>query len=201
MDAARFQQATGVSRETLTRLETYAALLAKWQRRINLVGASTLADLWRRHMQDSAQLLPLLPPSATTLVDLGSGAGFPGMVLAILGVPDVHLIESDTRKAVFLGEVSRATATRVTLHARRVEEVPPVAADVVTARALAPLPELIQMARRFSGESCVWLFPKGRDVDRELTLVPETPTLRIEKVPSLTDPGGTILRVQRISRA
>jgi 16S rRNA (guanine527-N7)-methyltransferase len=99
-----FAAATGVSRETIERLSAYAALLVKWQARINLVSASTLEDLWRRHMLDSAQLLPLLPEGTTSVIDLGSGAGFPGLVLAILGIPEVHLIESDQRKCVFLTE-------------------------------------------------------------------------------------------------
>ena len=102
MGAEEFRMETGVSRETLERLILYANLLRKWQRRINLVGRSTLDDLWRRHMLDSAQLLQLLPDDARCLVDLGSGAGFPGLVLAILGVPEVHLIEIDGRKVRLL---------------------------------------------------------------------------------------------------
>src|SRR3954469_13124540 len=101
---------TGVSRETRERLDIYADLLRKWQRSINLVGPRTVGDLWNRHFLDSAQLLPLMPPGVSVLVDFGSGAGFPGLVLAILGVKQVHLIESDQRKATFLREVARATA-------------------------------------------------------------------------------------------
>src|SRR3546814_4796348 len=95
------------------------ALLAKWQRAVNLVGKGTLPDLWRRHMLDSAQLWALLPPGATNLVDLGSGVGLPGLVLAILGAPDVHLVEADAKKCAFLREAARVTATAVTVHKDR----------------------------------------------------------------------------------
>src|SRR5437588_12718613 len=109
LSPAEFAAATGVSRETLARLDAYAELLRQWSPRINLVAASTLDDLWRRHVLDSAQLFPLLPPGAHSLIDLGSGAGFPGLVLAILGVPAVELIESDARKCAFLREAARGT--------------------------------------------------------------------------------------------
>ncbi|NNG05692.1 MAG: 16S rRNA (guanine(527)-N(7))-methyltransferase RsmG [Inquilinus sp.] len=197
MSAEAFAAASDVSRETLEKLIRYLALLEKWQRRINLVGRSTLADPWRRHMLDSAQLLPLLPEGARILVDLGSGAGFPGMVLAILGVPEVHLIESDGRKAAFLGEVSRETSTPVTIHAARIEDVRPFVADVVTARALAPLPDLVELARRFSDSRTVWLFPKGQDVDRELTATTKEANMRLERVPSRAHPSAVILRLTR----
>ena len=200
MDAEGFQKETGVSRETLERLETYAALLAKWQRRINLVGRSTLDDLWRRHMFDSAQLLPLLPEGARILVDLGSGAGFPGMVLAILGVPEVHLIESDGRKAAFLREVSRETSTPVDIHVARIEEVPSFVADVVTARALAPLDKLLELASQFAGDKTVMIFPKGQDVDRELTATTKHTTMRTEFVPSRAHESSVILRLTGTDR-
>ena len=201
MDAEAFRRETAVSRETLDRLCVYAALLRKWQRRINLVGRSTLDDLWRRHMFDSAQLLPLLPEGARRLVDLGSGAGFPGMVLAILGVPEVHLIESDTRKAAFLRDVSRETSTEVDLHVARIEDMQPFVADVVTARALAPLAKLLILARPFVGEQTVMLFPKGQDVDMELTEATKHTIMRTEIVPSRTHDSGAILRLTRIDSA
>ena len=103
LTAEDFRRLTGVSRETLARLERHAALLTKWQKRINLVGRESLRDLWRRHMLDSAQLVPLLPERTRSVADIGSGAGFPGLVLAIMGVPEVHLIEADARKCAFLG--------------------------------------------------------------------------------------------------
>ncbi len=201
LDAEGFQRETGVSRETLGRLCVYAELLKKWQRRINLVGRSTLDDLWRRHMFDSAQLFPLLPDGTHRLVDLGSGAGFPGLVLAILGVPEVHLIESDSRKAAFLREVSRETSTPVDIHVSRIGDVTPFVADVITARALAPLAKLLILARPFIGDRTVMLFPKGQDVDIELTEATKHTIMDTEIVPSRAHASGAILRLKRIDRA
>jgi 16S rRNA (guanine527-N7)-methyltransferase len=189
-----------VSRETLARLAVYGELLAKWQKAINLVGPRTLGDAWTRHFLDSAQLLPLVPADARVLVDLGSGAGFPGLVLAILGVPEVHLVESDTRKAAFLREVARATAAPVTVHAERIERVAPIRADVVTARALAPLGDLLALSERFLGPSTTALFPKGQNVEQELTDARKAWRMRAETLPSLTDPDARILRLGDISR-
>jgi len=199
--AAAFQAATGVSRETVARLERYAAALARWQRAINLVGRATLDEVWQRHFLDSAQLIALLPDTAGPLVDLGSGAGFPGLVLAILGVPDVHLIEADTRKAAFLAEAARLTGTEVTLHNRRIEAVPPFVARVVTARALAPLPALLGLAHRFFGPDTVGLFPKGRDWRRELTLAEEAWTMDLRCLPSVVDSDSLIMRVATLRPA
>ncbi len=134
-----FARVFDVSRETLERLDAYVGLLAAWNRRINLVGASTLGDPWRRHILDSAQLLPHVPRQARVLVDLGSGAGLPGLILSILGVPEVHLVESDQRKAAFLFEAARITGAACKIHPVRAEKMPRLAADVVTARALARL--------------------------------------------------------------
>ncbi|MCG5241934.1 16S rRNA (guanine(527)-N(7))-methyltransferase RsmG [Azospirillum doebereinerae] len=200
-DATAFQEATGVSRETLERLSAYEVLLRKWQPKINLVGPSTLPDLWRRHFLDSAQLFPLLPDATRVLVDLGSGAGFPGLVLAILGVPEVHLIESDSRKAVFLREAARAAGVTVTVHNKRIETVTGIEADVVTARALAPLADLLGWSFPFLGSRGTALFLKGQALDDELTAVAGGWTLRSERFDSRSDPTGTILRVSDLDRA
>lgn len=200
-DQAAFQAETGVSRETLDRLAAYADLVRRWQPKINLIGPSTLDDLWRRHMLDSAQLQPLLPEGVRTLVDLGSGAGFPGIVLAVMGVPDVHLVESDTRKAAFLREAARVSGTTVTVHARRIDAVPEIAADVVTARALAPLAELLAWAHRFVGSKGVALFPKGQHAEDEVADAARQWTMSVERLPSRTDANGTVLRVSGIARA
>ena len=191
-----FRQAVPVDDEVFEKLVTYAALLTKWQNAINLVGPRTIGDVWRRHLLDSAQLHPLLPDRARTLVDLGSGAGFPGLVLAMMGVPDVHLVESDHRKAAFLTHVSRETKTNVTVHARRIETMPPMVADVITARALAPLPKLLGLAERFVGPDSVCLFLKGQDVDSELTETTKSMNMEVERMPSLTAPSATILRLR-----
>jgi 16S rRNA (guanine527-N7)-methyltransferase len=197
MTPDEFRAETGVSRETLDRLIRYAEVLEHWQTRINLIGRGTLKDLWRRHMLDSGQLLPLIPPGARRLIDLGSGAGFPGLVLAILGVPEVHLVEADARKCAFLREaVRRVGAVNVTIHNRRIEAMPAESFDVVTARALAPLPDLLTLAQRFAGPGTVYLFPRGRGVDEELIRSPETATMRLERIASRTEPGAAILKLE-----
>ena len=193
----QFRDATGVSRETLDRLALYAELLGRWQARINLVAPATLPDLWCRHMLDSAQLFPLVPAGARRLIDLGSGAGFPGLVLALMGVPEVHLVEADARKCAFLREAARVTGARyVILHNCRIESMPPEPFDAVTARALAPLPKLLKLARRFAGPETVYLFPKGRGLAEELITAPETATMRLERIASRTDPGAAILKLE-----
>jgi len=196
-----FAARCGVSRETLARFQTYADLLLRWQKAINLVGASTLPDLWRRHFEDSAQLFSLLPPTARVLVDLGSGAGFPGLVLALMGVPEVHLVESDRRKATFLREAARATGTAVTVHADRIESVPPFPADVVTSRACAPLQDLLKLSLPFRKAGTLGLFLKGKMVNRELTRANEVWDIESTIRPSGTDPEGSILLVQEWARA
>ncbi len=200
MTPAEFAQATGVSRETLARLETYAALLERWRERVNLISAASFADLWRRHMLDSAQLFPLIPATTRRLVDLGSGAGFPGLVLAIMGVPGGELVESDGRKCAFLEAVIRETGVNAAVHNARVEALARVPADVVTARALAPLPRLLALAERFIGPETLCLFPKGARVDEELTEAAKKWTMALVRVPSSTDPSGTILHIQEISK-
>lgn len=188
----------GVSRETLERLQAYLDLLVRWQAKINLVGPSTLADPWRRHILDSGQLWRWWPPGARSMVDLGSGAGLPGIVLAVLGAPDVHLIESDQRKAAFLREAARACGAPVTVHAQRSEAVAPLAADVVTARALAPLPDLLELAWRHVHDGTTCLFLKGRGAESELTLAHEDWTMRVAMEGSLSDPEGHILLISEI---
>lgn len=191
-----------VSRETSARLETYATLLAKWQAKINLVGPATLPDLWRRHFLDSAQLLPLLPKAAGVLVDLGSGAGFPGLVLAIMSAWRVHLVDSDQRKCAFLRQVALDTGIndRVAIHARRFEDVAGYQADVVTARACAPLTDLLGYALPFIGESGTCLFLKGAQVEEELTAAEADWNMRVARRPSLTDKAGVILVIDRLQR-
>jgi 16S rRNA (guanine527-N7)-methyltransferase len=193
--------ATSVSRETIERLSAYAALLVKWQARINLVSASTLTDLWRRHMLDSAQLLPLLPQGTTSLIDLGSGAGFPGLVLAILGIPEVHLIESDQRKCVFLAEAARAAGAKPIIHNKRIEQLKGLSAGVVTARACAPVDQLLTYAQRFLWQDGKALFLKGAAVEEELAAACKNWQMEVERFPSTSDPTGCILRLGQVRRA
>src|SRR5580700_2125505 len=165
-----FVELVPVSRETLARLEAYADLLTRWSARINLIGRDTLPDLWRRHILDSAQLRRLIPNSARSLIDLGSGAGLPGLVLAILGVPGVELVEADSRKCAFLREAARVTAAPVTIHNARAEAIRPRPVEIVTARALAPLDRLLALAAPFLGPQSLCLFLKGARAEEELTL-------------------------------
>jgi 16S rRNA (guanine527-N7)-methyltransferase len=197
-DAKAALAALAVSRETMARLELYAGLLEKWQKAVNLVAASTLPELWQRHMLDSAQLWPLLPPGTHRLVDLGSGAGFPGLVLAILGVAEVHLVESDQKKAAFLREAARLTAAPATIHNQRIEAVAPFAVEVVTARALAPLPRLLALAAPFLTEGAIGLFLKGESAAEELTEARRQWTMTVTAEPSRTSPQGVILRVESL---
>jgi 16S rRNA (guanine527-N7)-methyltransferase len=200
LSAEGFAKIIGVSRETQDHLQDFVELLRSWNRRINLVGRDTIGDVWRRHILDSAQLFRLIPKETQTLVDLGSGAGLPGLVLGIMGVPKVHLIESDGRKAVFLREAVRITKANATVHSTRIDRALPFAADVITARALASLPELLTISEQFRSAHTICLFPKGRMVEEELTEATKTWHMQIHRQPSLADPSGIILRLEGITR-
>ena len=190
-----------VSRETLERLTTYLDLLERWQRAVNLVGASTLADPWRRHILDCAQIVEHLPVAARAVVDLGSGAGLPGMVLALLGVGNVHLVESDQRKAQFLREAARITRAPVIVHATRIEQLDGLRGDVVTARALAPLPKLLSLAEPVLRPRGVCLFLKGEHALRELTAARQSWHMQAETVRSRSGSKGVLLKLQGVGRA
>jgi len=200
LDPAGFAALTGVSRETGARLEAYAALLAQWNQRINLVSRDSLRDPWRRHFLDSAQLFPYVPARARSLVDLGSGAGFPGLVLAILGIPGIERIESDARKCAFLREAARIADAPVTVHHARIEAVASHEVEVVTARACAPLDRLLVMAQRFIAPETVCLFLKGERAGEELTAARRGWTMRVACHPSRADPRGVILKLEQVAR-
>lgn len=197
---AAFQAHTGVSDQTLARLESLVAVLLKWQARINLIGRGTVDDVWRRHILDSAQLTPLLPATAQTVIDLGSGAGFPGLVLAILGIRGIHLVESDGRKCAFLREAARITGAAVEIHGIRAEALTLGKADVITARALAPLADLLDIASPFMEPHTTCVFPKGKSAEQELTVSQKTWMMTVNRFKSVTDPEGTILKLEDISR-
>jgi 16S rRNA (guanine527-N7)-methyltransferase len=187
-----------VSRETVDRLDAFVSTLERWQKAINLVGQNTLGDVWHRHVLDSAQLKPLIPQGTKTLTDLGSGAGFPGLVLAAL-CPDlgVTLIESDARKAAFLGEAAR----RMTLEkppkivVGRIESVPPAPADIVTARALAPLSQLLTWAEPHRTDTAICLFHKGKGWQVEVTEAMKEWDFSPQTFTSVTDLDAVILRI------
>ena len=188
----------GVSRETLARLEVMVETLLRWQKAINLVGRATLDDVWTRHVLDSAQLAPLIPATTKSLADLGSGAGFPGLVLATLRSElDVTLIESDARKSAYLSEAARKMGLpkQPKILINRIEAAPPAQADVVTARALAPLGQLLTWADRHRANPAICLFHKGKDWRAELTGAMKDWEIECTPQPSVTDRDAVILRI------
>lgn len=193
-----FAAKTHVSRETLARLQTYARLLVEWQDRLNLIGPSTIPDLWRRHMWDSAQVADHV--SGKVWLDLGTGAGFPGLVLALMGKGQVHLSEKSPKKCLFLRSVVKETQAPAVVHEGRAEDLklPPI--DVIVSRACAPLPRLLAMAHPFFGKHTVALFHKGLNLDDELTEATKYWNIFYKVIPSVTDPRGRLLRVESLSR-
>ncbi len=189
-----------VSRETMQRLTVFAELLGRWNTRINLVGRSEISNLWPRHIADALQLSVLIPRGTARAIDLGSGAGFPGLVLAIATDLPFDLIEADHRKAAFLREAARVTKAPVTVHAARIEAVNLPPAPLVTARALAPLSALLEYSHRLISPGGVALFPKGLGADRELTEAEVTWNMRVERFRSQTDMEGTIFKLSEVVR-
>ena len=189
-----------VSRETTARLETFAALLLRWNRTINLIARRDEPELWPRHIADSLQLVPLIPPGMRHGIDLGTGGGFPGLVLAIAMDIRFHLIESDNRKAAFLREAARATNAHVQVHAIRAEVATLDPAPLITSRALASLPCLLALSAPILAPAGVCLFLKGTAVETELTTAATEWNMRLERFPSQTAPGACILRISDIAR-
>lgn len=199
-DQAAFERATNVSRETLERLAAYVALLHEWKDRVNLISDHSFPTVWHRHVYDSAQIFTHLPDLAGPLIDLGSGAGFPGMVLAIMGAGDVHLVESDGRKCAFLSEVAQATGAAVTIHNDRAEQMKPFPAATVTSRAMAPLTKLLSYVAPFMGKKSVALLNKGKSWQEELTAAAGGWKMAVDSIPSISDPSGVILRIKDLRR-
>ena len=200
MSRETFAAAFDVSRETLDRLATFAELLKKWNGAINLVAKPTLRNLWSRHFLDSAQLIDHAPASARSWVDIGSGAGFPGLVVAIMR-PDLQmtLVESDRRKSVFLSEAARETGATVVVRCDRAENVE-LQADIISARALAPMPELLALARPLLAPNGVALFLKGENVENELTDANRLWHTVHTKHASRADPRGSVLAITEFHR-
>jgi 16S rRNA (guanine527-N7)-methyltransferase len=192
-----------VSRETEERLLRFSDLIKKWNPAINLVSKSSVADIWDRHIVDSAQIFPMLPVEAKQCLDIGSGAGLPGLVLAILShelSADRHfsLVESDQRKCVFLREVARAIGLYVTVISDRIEKLPPHSADVISARALAPLSKLVAHAAYHLRPDGVCFFPKGEMYLQELDVARMAFSFEYEVLNSKTDLKGAILKIYGI---
>ena len=186
-----------VSRETVDKFRAYLTLLEKWQARINLVANSTLAEAWQRHILDSGQLAAFYPPQTKNIMDVGSGAGFPGLVLAIMGGVTVDLVESDQRKAVFLSTVIRELDLPAKVHNQRIETLPQLFPDVITARALAPVPKLLKLIENQLSPESVCLFLKGAAVQDELTNLQTYSTMDATTHPSLSGPTGVVLELKK----
>jgi 16S rRNA (guanine527-N7)-methyltransferase len=181
-------------------LDRFAALLILWNRSINLVGRSDEAQLWERHIADSVQLAPLLSDRPERAIDLGSGAGFPGLILALVTRVPFDLIEADMRKVAFLREAARVTSAPVQVHAGRIETAELQPARLITARALAPLPRLLELAMPLLVPGGTCLFLKGAQTESELTDSAQGWQMRVERIPSRTAPNASILRISDLQR-
>jgi 16S rRNA (guanine527-N7)-methyltransferase len=190
----------GVSRETLEALETFASLLIRWNRTVNLIAPRDEAVIWDRHIADCLQLIPLMRPFPDRAIDLGSGAGFPGLVLALATGVHFELIEGDQRKAAFLREAARSTGAPVHVHADRAEAAHLAPAAHITARAVAPLPKLLGLAAPLLAHGGQCLFLKGAGAQAELTRAAAQWHMRVECIPSLTAPDACILRISDLRR-
>ncbi len=194
--------ALGVPRETEAALRDFVALLLRWNARINLTAERDEATIWQRHVLDSLQLTPLVPAMEGPLVDLGSGAGFPGLMLALATGRETHLVESDRRKSAFLIEAARVlNLPHVKVHPTRIEAATLPPAAILTARALAPLADLLPHAHRILAPGGTALFPKGRTAEQELTDAARGWIMHVERFPSRTEPSATILRLSEIRPA
>lgn len=194
-----------VSRETFDRLTGFVALLEKWNPKINLVSAATLPRVWDRHIFDSLQVFDVAQVTTGHWADLGTGGGFPGLIVAIVALDEapglrVTLVESDQRKAAFLAAALRAAGVSADIRAERIESLPPLGADVLTARALAPLPRLLDYAARHLSPNGRALFPKGQSAAAELEEALASRRFRYEKHPSRTDSQAVILQIEDIAR-
>jgi 16S rRNA (guanine527-N7)-methyltransferase len=195
-----------VSRETILTLQAFEAEVRRWSPVINLVSRGSLNHIWQRHIEDSAQLFQACPPDARTWVDLGSGGGFPGLVVAILARelrPDLRvlLVESDQRKATFLRQTAHKLGLQVDVQTARAESLPPQAADVLSARALASLSELLDLALLHLRPGGIALFPKGARHREEVEVTKKSWILDLDYAPSLSDPDAALLIIRKFHRA
>ncbi|NSX53577.1 16S rRNA (guanine(527)-N(7))-methyltransferase RsmG [Parasulfitobacter algicola] len=194
-----------VSRETFDKLKIYEDLTKKWNPHINLVSKNTLNSMWNRHILDALQLVDYVDASTNKYSDLGSGGGFPGMVLAIIfseqsPSTETILVESDKRKAEFLRTVSRELEVEVKVIAERIEEIPDLKANLITARALAPLDRLLSFVYRHLNADGIALLPKGNSYQDEITAAKKNWRFDLEVKPSMTSTDATILKIGALSR-
>jgi 16S rRNA (guanine527-N7)-methyltransferase len=193
-------EASGLGAAAQARLLAFAALLTRWNPTIGLVSAQDIANLWPRHIEDALQLVPHMPAHASRAIDLGSGGGFPGLILALVTEVHFDLIEADSRKAAFLQEAVTITKASATVHARRIEGIGLKPRALVTARALAPLPKLLELSRPLLAEGGVCLFHKGQQTDSEVAEAREDWVMDLQRLPSRTSASGQILRISGLRR-
>ena len=193
-----FKKEMNVSDSVLIALGAYASALEEWQLKLNLVGPKTLVEVWHRHFFDSAQLIDHIYPFDSQVADIGTGAGFPGIVLSILGVPNVTLIESDGRKILFLREVIRICKTNTQIIHSRIERLTDAQFKIITARALAPLPKMLHLCHTLIDDDGYFLFLKGESFPRELTNALKRWNMQVENFPSRTHPNGAIVKIEKL---
>lgn len=191
-----FLEHVDVSRETIEKLEIYANLLLRWQFKINLISTNSLKQAWHRHFLDSAQIFSILPKKATSAIDVGTGAGFPGLVLSIMGLENVQLVEQNKKKCAFLYEVIRETEATASVHPCKIEKLPIKDYDVVLARAFMALDGLLKVVSPFFGKDTLGIFPKGLKVNQELTAASKNWKMKTAIKQSITSPDGKIVLVK-----
>ena len=203
----KFSSHVFVSRETYKKLCVFQKTLFKWQKSINLISKNTIKNTWERHFLDSAQLYKFVRGIEGNIIDFGSGAGFPGLVLAIMGKKNIHLVESDYKKCVFLKEIAMLTETDITIHNCRIEELSFINVDLITCRALAPLSKLIEYVEIFINKSFgenqkspKLLFLKGKSYYSEVIELSKTKKITFEEYPSITDKNGRILYINKVEK-
>ena len=202
MNGDDFQRITDVSRETLKQFQLYADLLEKWQKSINLVSKSSLSDKWRRHFYDSAQLIDYINKDTKPLkiLDLGSGAGFPGLVISLLSAGEVHLVEGVGKKCSFMKQVIQKTGMNAIVHNERIEQMNSFSADLITSRACADLDKLLELTSPFMNDQTECLFLKGEKSEDEIKHASKKWTFDVKKIPSKSEESGMILHLSNIQR-
>jgi len=196
-----FFEKTGVSRETMKKIRLYAALLEKWQKKMNLISQSTVPELWSRHFYDSFQLKEKLEGGEggnLQILDIGSGAGFPGLLLSMLGLGQFHMVESNGKKCTFMRQVIRATGANAIVHHVRAQALEPFYVNYIISRACAPLDKLLSLGNNFIQEDTVCLFLKGQIAEQEIDAARENWTFDVEKFTSAAEESGVILKVSHI---
>ena len=189
-----------VSRETKEKLVQYSALLGKWNKSINLIAPSTVPDIWHRHIEDSLQLIPLLPTESSDIIDIGSGAGLPAIIISLASQHNVTMVDSDKKKALFLKEARRILNAEYTVICNRIEKIEQRAYDIITSRACADLDKLLTLSEPFLKEKSYCLFHKGRNYSKEVDDAEKKWSFAMEIIPSKTDNEAAILKLTNIQR-